>query len=276
MTDLMEGQVAVVTGAASGIGLALSAAFADRGLRVVMSGRHEDELRAARDQVSAHGAEVLALPTDVTDPDAVERLAQAALDAFGTYHIVCNNAGMINPWGPCWETTLNEWKQIIGVNIWGVIHGIRAFVPYLVDQGRGHVLNTSSMAGLSSMAANGSYLMTKHAVVAMTETLRADLDAAGSAIGATVLCPGAVRTPLGQSAVEQFRKITASRGPGQGPDRTSSAGLADAGLMDPHDVAKSALRAIEANRLYAIPSPGSEARIRSRIDRLLSEVGSSS
>jgi NAD(P)-dependent dehydrogenase (short-subunit alcohol dehydrogenase family) len=269
MTHLMEGQVAIVTGAASGIGLALSAAFADRGLRVVMSDLREDELRAAGDQVSARGAQVLAVPTDVTDADAVERLAQATLDTFGTYDIVCNNAGRINPWGPCWETSLSEWKRIIEVNIWGVIHGIRSFVPYLVDQGRGHVLNTSSMAGLSSLAGNGSYLMTKHAVVAMTETLRADLDAAGSAVGATVLCPGAVRTPLGLSAFEQF---AASQGLNQASDSGTSVALAEAGLIEPDDVAKSALLAIEAGRLYAVPSPGSEARIRARVDRMLEEV----
>ncbi len=196
-----QDKVAVVTGAASGIGYALAERFAQEGMRVVLADIEKDALAAAEARLSQHDKRVLAVVTDVSKAESVEALAQKTLDAFGAVHIVCNNAGVGNPAVPIWENTLADWQWVLGVNLWGVVHGIRTFVPILLRQGEpGHVVNTASMAGLTSTARLGIYCASKHAVVAISETLHAELAAINSAVKVSVLCPSFVKTNIADSS----------------------------------------------------------------------------
>lgn len=190
----LSGRVAVVTGAASGIGLALVRAFVAEGMSVVLSDLDTAELWRARDELVAAGADVHAVAADVSDAEAVDALALAAAERFGTYHLVCNNAGVPGHLGPSWETPLADWRWVLGVNVWGVVHGLRSFVPTLVAQGEGHVVNTASIAAWSAAAAMAPYAASKHAVLAVSEALHRELAAAGSPVGLSVLCPGGVAT----------------------------------------------------------------------------------
>src|SRR5215831_2482088 len=145
--ELAAGKVAVVTGAASGIGLALAERFARAGLDVVLADVERPALEAAAEKIAGLGGKTLAVPTDVSDEAAVNALATAAVDRFGAVHVVCNNAG-VTPVGDPWSGPISAWKWVLGVNLWGVIHGIRAFLPVLTAQDEGHIVNTASMAGL--------------------------------------------------------------------------------------------------------------------------------
>jgi NAD(P)-dependent dehydrogenase (short-subunit alcohol dehydrogenase family) len=192
--ELRPGQVAVVTGAASGIGLSLAERFAGSGLHVVLADVDEGGLAAAAERVGSMGVETLAVPTDVSDEGAVQALAAATLDRFGSVHVVCNNAGVVSMADP-WFGPLSSWHWVLGVNLWGVVHGVRAFLPTLVAQGEGHIVNTASIAGLYPGLAP-TYDAGKHAVVALTEDLYTTLKQMGLPIGVSVLCPGWVRTNL--------------------------------------------------------------------------------
>jgi NAD(P)-dependent dehydrogenase (short-subunit alcohol dehydrogenase family) len=192
--ELSAGKIAVVTGAASGIGFALAERFARSGLNVVLADVEQDALDAAEQKIVAHGVETLAVPTDVSDEAAVHALARAAVDRFGSVHVVCNNAGVVSNADP-WLGPLSAWKWVLGVNLWGVIHGIRAFMPVLALQGEGHIVNTASMAGLLP-GFSPSYDATKHAVVAISEDLYRSMKIAGVPVGVSVLCPGWVRTSI--------------------------------------------------------------------------------
>jgi NAD(P)-dependent dehydrogenase (short-subunit alcohol dehydrogenase family) len=192
--ELQRGKVAVVTGAAGGIGLALAERFARSGLDVVLADVDEVALAAASETISAMGVEALAVPTDVSSEAAVQALAAAALERFGAVHVVCNNAGVATR-ADAWTGPLSSWEWVIGVNLWGVIHGVRAFLPILVGQGEGHIVNTASMAGLLP-GIDPAYDATKHAVVALTEDLYATLTLSGLPVGVSVLCPGWVRTGI--------------------------------------------------------------------------------
>jgi len=164
----LKGKVAVVTGAASGIGLALAERFAAEGMKVVLADVEVEPLRRAESSLRSAGAEVLAVPTDVARADQVDRLAQQAREAFGGVHIVCNNAGVGATSGAAfWEMTRADWEWVLGVNLWGAINGMRAFVPILLEQEEGHVVNTASMAGLISVAYSGPYVMSKFAAAAL-------------------------------------------------------------------------------------------------------------
>jgi NAD(P)-dependent dehydrogenase (short-subunit alcohol dehydrogenase family) len=192
--QLTAGKVAVVTGAASGIGLALSECFASAGLHVVLADIDEPALSAAAAQVAAMGVDTMAVPTDVSDGAAVEELAAAALGRFGAVHMVCNNAGVASRADP-WFGPLSAWNWVMGVNFWGVLNGVRAFLPTLVAQGEGHIVNTASMAGLMP-GIGAAYDASKHAVVALSEDLYTSLRQIGLPIGVSVLCPGWVRTSI--------------------------------------------------------------------------------
>jgi NADP-dependent 3-hydroxy acid dehydrogenase YdfG len=188
----LDGRVAVVTGAASGIGRAMAARFQEAGMRVVMADVEALALEKAAAEIGG-GPNVLPVPTDVTSQDAVDALAERALGAFGAVHVVCNNAGVFTG-GLVWEAPLSDWEWILGVNVMGVVHGIRSFVPILVRQGEGHVVNTASMAGVTATPLTGIYNASKHAVVAISETLRLELE--GKGVGVSCVCPEAVRTGI--------------------------------------------------------------------------------
>ncbi len=195
--ELSAGMVAVVTGAGSGIGLALAERFGRAGLDVVLADVEEPALRAAAQRVADLGVKTLAVPTDVSDEAAVKALAAAAVDRFGAVHVVCNNAGVTSDADP-WFGPVSAWKWVLGVNLWGVIHGIRAFLPLLAAQRQSHIVNTASIAGLIP-ATSPSYDAAKHAVVAMSEDLYRAMKVAGLPVGVSVLCPGWVRTGIYQA-----------------------------------------------------------------------------
>ena len=170
----LQGKVAVITGGASGIGRAVAEAAAAAGMKLVLADIEEAALKETDARLSASGAEVLSVVTDVSVGSSVEELRDKALARFGAVHLVHNNAG-VAVGGPLWTVSEADWTWVLGVNLWGVIHGIRAFVPVLIEQGEGHVVNTASLAGLTSPGMLGPYNVTKHSVVTMSETLYRDL-----------------------------------------------------------------------------------------------------
>ena len=192
--ELTAGKVAVVTGAASGIGLALAERFARAGLDVVLADVERTALEAAEQKIARLGVRTLAVPTDVSDDASVQALAAASVDRFGAVHVICNNAGVSSASDP-WFGPLSAWKWVLGVNLWGVIHGIRAFLPLLAMQGEGHIVNTASVAGLMP-GFHPSYDASKHAVVAISEDLYTAMQVAALPVGVSVLCPGWVRTGI--------------------------------------------------------------------------------
>src|SRR5262245_1313809 len=190
--QLENGQIAVVTGAGSGIGLALANRLGRAGLNVVLADVQDDSLAAAAEEVGAHGVETLTVHTDVSKESEVQALAEHTLARFGAVHVVCNNAGVVARADP-WFGPLSAWEWVIGVNFWGVVHGCRVFLPHLV--GGGHIVNTASIAGLTP-GFTPPYDASKHAVVAITESLFNTVRLAGLPVGVSVLCPGWVRTGI--------------------------------------------------------------------------------
>jgi NAD(P)-dependent dehydrogenase (short-subunit alcohol dehydrogenase family) len=194
----LNGKVAVVTGGASGIGRAMADRFAQAGMKLVLADIEVEPLAATAKEIRETGAEVVESVTDVTDLTAVEALLATTLDAFGAAHVVCNNAGVATA-GPIWEASIADWEFTLGVNLWGVIHGVKTFAPVLLEQNEGHFVNTASMAGLVSGPGMGVYNVSKFGVVALTETLFGDLRNAGSDVGASVLCPAFVQSRIWDS-----------------------------------------------------------------------------
>ena len=197
--DQLEGKVAVITGGASGMGLAFAHRFAREGMRLVLADVEEPALDAAVSELSAGGTEVIGVVTDVSDGASMDRLAAAAFDRFERVNVVCNNAGVSGSSSPVAELTAADWAWVLGVNLWGVIHGHRVFQPHLMAHGDGHVVNTASMAGHTAFSGLAPYHVSKHGVVALSETVYHELVAAGSSVGITVLCPGFVNTRIADS-----------------------------------------------------------------------------
>jgi NAD(P)-dependent dehydrogenase (short-subunit alcohol dehydrogenase family) len=194
--DDFSGRVAVVTGAGSGMGKAFALRFAAEGMKILAADIQDDALAATVASLSGDGHDVVGVRTDVSDPDSVRHLADAAFDRFGGVHVLCNNAGVEGYLdGPIWAATPRDWEWTVGVNFWSVVHGVRAFVPRMLAAGEpGHVVNTCSMT--SVVAAGNMYAITKHAVLALTEVLAADLAKRDAPVGVTALCPGIIATNL--------------------------------------------------------------------------------
>lgn len=261
--------VAVVTGGASGIGLGIAEAIVDRGGRVVISDIRQDALPAALEHLNgrAEGVRAAGIVADVSNAAEVEALAAFTLETFGRVDLVCNNAGLVSPAVPTWEQDLTTWDRMIRVKIMGVIHGVRAFAPHLVAQGSGHILNTASSAGLAPLADRSPYTTTMHAVVGLTETLDVELKRHSSQLGATVLCPGLVDTPLGANSAA-LGAIAAPAGPpidmrALRPD-----------ILSPRQVAEAAINAVEAGRVHVAPGGDVLERARNRVDALLRDIAS--
>jgi NAD(P)-dependent dehydrogenase (short-subunit alcohol dehydrogenase family) len=194
----LTGKTAVVTGAGSGMGRAFAERFARAGMNVVLADVEEPKLDDAVAAITATGAQAIGVPTDVTDGDAVDRLRDAAIDAFGRVHVLCNNAGVAGGPASGGEWVLeNEWRWVLEVNLWGVIHGHRAFLPHLVEGGEGHIVNTASMAGL--VPGHSAYSASKWAVVGITEGLFQTMRMRGTGVGVSCLCPGWVDTQIDRS-----------------------------------------------------------------------------
>jgi NAD(P)-dependent dehydrogenase (short-subunit alcohol dehydrogenase family) len=252
--QLQRGDVAVVTGAASGIGFALAERFASAGLHVVAADVDPAALGDAVTRLAEHGGEVLGQPTDVSREDQVQALAAATVERFGGAHVVCNNAGVAGM-GDAWFGPLSSWEWVIGVNLMGVVHGVRAFLPHLALAGRGHIVNTASIAGLVP-GFSPAYDATKHAVVALTEDLYHAMRDSGLPIGVSVLCPGWVRTNI----LDSERNWPAHLG--AQPERPPTAAVMERHVrraidegMTPAAVADVVAQGIEDERFWLFPQP---------------------
>ena len=261
-------RTAVVTGAASGIGLALAVRFAREGMNVVLADVEVSALEAASAAVDRIGP-AMAVPTDVADASSVLLLRDEAHARFGTVHVLCNNAGVLLPQRPAWQIDLADWHWVIDVNVWGVVHGIRTFVPAMVASGeRCHVVNTSSNAGVVSVPGQAAYSASKHAVTTISETLALDLASANADVGVSVLCPGPVRTRIAASARNH-----------PDPERVTGEveALAQQGVTealatsgdDPDDVAGAVVAAIRERRFYVFTRPSVRASIQDRSARMV-------
>lgn len=196
--ELDAGRVAVVTGAGSGIGLALANAFAASGCSVVLADVQADAVEAAAAEVGAHGVDTLTVVTDVSRAEQVEALAAATMERFGAVHVVCNNAGVGGAGDP-WMGPIESWEWVMGVNFWGVVYGVRTFLPHIIASGGGHIVNTASIAGIFPGMTAAPYDASKHAVVAISENLFTSLREGGIPVGVSCLCPGWVRTGIIES-----------------------------------------------------------------------------
>jgi NAD(P)-dependent dehydrogenase (short-subunit alcohol dehydrogenase family) len=188
----LGGRVAVVTGAAGGIGRALAEQLVARDMSVVLADVDEGGLATATSALADGGARVHAVPTDVADAASVEALADATVSKFGAVHVICNNAGVSGTFSRTWVAPPEDWKWVFDVNLWGVVNGIRSFVPRIIDAGEGHVLNTGSAACFEALPGLGPYAASKHAVLGISEALRRELIAAGVKVGVSVLIPGGI------------------------------------------------------------------------------------
>jgi NAD(P)-dependent dehydrogenase (short-subunit alcohol dehydrogenase family) len=267
---LAPGRVAVVTGAASGIGLGRCERFAAEGMRVVMADVEEPALQESADRLAGQGAVVLPVRADVSRQEQVEALRTQAVRRFGAVHVLCNNAGVGGSHEPLWLIPQSEWDWVLGVNLGGVINGIRAFLPLLLEQDAAYIVNTASVFGIFA-GALGPYGTSTHAVVALTETLYFQLRSLGAPVGVSVLCPGAVRTNFGDSA----RNRPASAGPPLLAGATARASadrfqqLAAAGI-EPAQVADLVVEAIRSSRFYILTSSNRNKAILRRSQEILS------
>jgi len=269
MRDFKD-KVAVVTGGASGIGLAMAQRFAREGMRVVIADIEAEALATAEREIRSTGSTVLAVRTDVSKSQDVEALAASALNAFGSVHIVCNNAGVAGTSGPLWERSIGDWQWVMGVNLWGVIHGIRTFVPIMLKQGEdAHVVNTASVAGLISSPFGGVYHATKHAVVTISEVLYAELVLAGAPIGVSVLCPGFVKTRIKDSSRNRPAELAEGTvSPAAQAIRERVSSMVDAGIS-PDSVADKVLDAVRDEKLYILTHSEFNEPIRQRVEGIL-------
>ena len=252
----LAGKVAVVTGAASGIGRALGAGLGRAGMTVVLADVEPGPLAEAARELESRGVRALAVATDVSRADSVSQLAERATDAFGAVHVLCNNAGVFAA-GPSWQVPLSDWEWVLGVNVWGVIHGIRAFVPIFLEQGDGgHVVNTASMAGLTSGPLAGAYYASKHAVVSLSETLYHEMQARDPRVGVSVLCPELIATGIGRSERNRPEHLARKEGEADAPEIALVEGVlrdaAPTGLA-PDEIAARVLAAVREDRFYVLP-----------------------
>lgn len=246
----IAGKSAVVTGAAGGIGRALAARLATAGARVVLADIESEPLELTGAELRDAGADVLTHTTDVADAASVDSLADAAFAAFGDVHIVCNNAG-VNRIAPTWELQAQDWQWILGVNLCGVINGIRSFLPHLRQRGTGHIVNVASAAAVRVRPGGAAYTTSKFAVLGLSDSLRADLSRDGSAIGVTVVLPGRVATGIADA--EQHRRDGLRLADPAFTARHRAA-LAERG-MAPDQVALATLDAIRASQPYVFTHP---------------------
>jgi NAD(P)-dependent dehydrogenase (short-subunit alcohol dehydrogenase family) len=267
--EKLAGKVAVITGAASGIGRSLARCLGGEGMKLVLADVEAEPLAGVVTELEREGREVLGVPTNVADAREMDALGERALGRFGAVHVVCNNAG-VGAGGLMWELSTQDWEFVLGPNLWGVIHGVRVFARHLVAQNEGHIVNTASVAGLISVPGLGAYNVSKHGVVALSETLQAELRVLGSAVGVSVLCPGFVNTKIFEPDRHRVR---------QGQERASAASLTaeqrlararelGGTFLEPDDVALQVLEAIRARRFYVLTHPGTELAVQARLEAI--------
>ena len=267
----LKGQVAVVTGGAGGLGRAMAMHFAREGMHVALADIDQASLDVTAAELRALGVEAIGIRTDVSKAPEVDALAARVVAELGGVHVVCNNAG-ISPLGAAWENTLADWEWMLGVNLWGVIHGVRAFTPLLLAQDEGHIVNTASVAGLINPPGSAMYNVTKHAVVALTETLFHDLAGRKSKVGCSVLCPAYVPTGIADS--ERSRPAALAN-----PGATKSAEqqaredmlkkAVRSGRLSADDIGAAVLAAVKEERFYILTHPRIKGAIQARMEDIL-------
>ena len=264
MKDL-SGRVAAVTGAASGLGKAMALAFAEEGMDVAIA--DIDDLSSVESAIVDKGVKAFAMRVDVSKAADVEAFALRANEALKGIHLVCNNAGVALT-GAVWENTEHDWDWILGVNLRGVVNGVRAFAPRLIAQDEGHIVNTASVAGLISPPGMGAYSVSKHAVVALSEALHHDLRERGSRVGVSVLCPAYVPTGIADSD----RNRPSQLGSSMKTHRDEMLRKAvNAGRQSADDVARAVVAAVKMDRFYILTHPAIKGAIRARMEDVLEE-----
>jgi NAD(P)-dependent dehydrogenase (short-subunit alcohol dehydrogenase family) len=266
-------RVAVVTGGASGIGRALALRFAQAGMKIVLADVEKDALAKTEKEFEKAGIPVLAVRTDVSKGKDVEALADSAFKTFGSVNVLCNNAG-VAPAGTVWEQTEKDWEWTLGVNVWGVIHGIRVFVPRMIEQNVDcHVVNTASVAGLLSLPGMGMYCVSKHAVVTLTECLHHDLVEFGAKVKASVLCPAYVPTGIADS--ERNRPSLLREDKRKSPEDLNREEqlrhAVQSGRISAEQIAELVLEAIKAEKFYILPHQRIKPAIEIRLQDILQE-----
>ena len=268
---VLKGRVAAVTGAASGLGRSMALAFAAEGMDVALADVDQEGLLKTQGVVGGYGVRSTTLRVDVSKAAEVEAFAERTVKELGAVHVVCNNAG-VSPLGSVWENTLADWQWILGVNLWGVIHGVRAFAPRLIAQNEGHVVNTASVAGLISPPGSSAYNVTKHAVVTLSESLYHDLRERGSDVGVSVLCPAYVPTRITESERNWPRDLLVSEKSDQTLAREAMLRKAVAsGKISADQVAQAVVAAVKEERFYILTHPRIKGAIRARMEDILEE-----
>lgn len=273
--EKFQGKVAVVTGAASGIGRALAEKSAQLGMKVVLADVEAAALKQAEEEMRASGADVLAVQTDVSKADDVEALARKAFDTYGAVNLLFNNAG-VGGGTTVWESSLADWQWILGVNLWGVVHGVHAFVPRMLAQGsEGYIVNTASSAGLIASSGLGIYKVTKHGVVTLSETLALELAQRGANIKVSVLCPEWVNTRIMDS--ERNRPPALQNEPQPLTPELAAAiqamrQVVEAGIS-PSQVADTVFDAIRENKFYILTHPTTKFAVQLRLQGILDDTG---
>lgn len=268
MKDL-QGKVAVITGAAGGFGRELALCCARDGMHLALADVDEKGLQGTIGLLPA-GTQALSMKCDVSKAEQVEQLAADTFARFGAAHLLFNNAGVVVG-GPLWTTTLQDWEWVLGINLMGVVHGIRSFVPRMLAQNDAcHVVNTSSVAGLLSVPGGGIYCASKHAVVTISECLQQELQAAKAQIGVSVLCPAYVNTGIADAGRNRPAELAATNPLGASyEERTRKA--TQAGKLSAADIAELTMAAVKADRFYILPHPKIKAAIESRMRDILEE-----
>jgi NAD(P)-dependent dehydrogenase (short-subunit alcohol dehydrogenase family) len=262
----------VITGGASGIGLAMARRFAGEGMKLVLADIERPVLQRAGEELSRKGADVLTVPTDVSVEAEVTALAEVALEHFDDVHLVCNNAGVGSRGLPIAELPLADFGWVIGVNLFGVVHGLRAFLPHLRANDVGHIVNTASTSGLYHLPRMGPYNASKAAVVALSETLRFELAAEGSRVGVSVLCPSWVRTNIStadRNRPERYAYALDTDQMAQVATYKARRREQRAVAADPSDIADQVCEAVRTNRFYILTHPASLAAFEARTRRIL-------
>lgn len=261
------GKIAVVTGAASGIGRALCDAFAAEDMKVVLADVEKDRLEVVAQEMRGAGHDVLPVVTDVTKAADVDALAQKTLAAFGAVHVVCNNAGVFTA-GVSWEAPIEDYEWVLGVNVFGVIHGIRTFIPIMLKQDtEAHIVNTASMAGVTNGPYSAPYYMSKHAVLSLSESIYHELEMRGAKIGISALCPELVATNINKASRNRPPALQRKQGP---PTESESVEAALSGFIitgtPPAAIAQRVLQAIREERFYILSEDGWRRSCETRLD----------
>jgi NAD(P)-dependent dehydrogenase (short-subunit alcohol dehydrogenase family) len=271
---LVNGQAAVVTGAASGIGFALAEAFGKRGLSVMLADVEESALEAARQRLSQAGYTVAAHRTDVSDHASVQGLAAATVDRFGHVDLLVNNAGVGGALGPIWASDPKDWAWTLGVNLFGVVNGLQTILPAMVARRQGHVVNVASLAGLTSVPFTSTYGVSKHAVVALSESLAGELAAVGSPIKVSVVCPGLVQTRIFES--ERNRPAELKAVPKIAPETLARirSGFAErmGTPMPASELADRVIAGIERDDFLILTHPQYNPDLLARLERMRSSI----